>query len=69
MCYMLCKNGRNKQSNSSTQGQSGNQYGKQPGDSRTNPVTFNQSYGKLTPAIPSFDENPPQAVYETVNVR
>ena len=68
MCYVLCKNGKNKQSNSSTQGQSGNQYGKQPGDPRTNPVIFNQSYGKLTPVTPSFDEDPAQAVYETVNV-
>ena len=70
MCYVLCKNGKKKQSNSSTtQGQSENQYGKQPGDSRTNPVTVNQSYGKLTPATASFDKDPQQALYETVNVR
>ena len=68
MCYVLCKNGKNKQSNSSTQGQSVNQYGKKLGDSRTNAVAVNQSYGKLTPVTPSFDEDPPQAVYETVNV-
>ena len=68
MCYVLCKNGKNKQSNSSTQGQSENQYGKQPGDSKINPITFNQSYGKLTPATVSFDKDPQQAMYETVNV-
>ena len=69
MCYFLYKNGKNKQSNTSTQGQSENQYGKQPGKSSTNPVTINQSYGKLTPATPSFDEDPAQAMYETVNMR
>ena len=70
MCYFF-KNGKNKQSNSSTQGQSENQYGKQPGDSNTNPVTFNQSYGRQihVPATPSYDEDPPQTTYEPVNVR
>ena len=43
-----------------TQGQqSKNQCGRQPGDSSTNPVTVNQSYGKHTPAIASFGEDPP----------
>ena len=70
MCYLFYKNGNKKQSNSSTQGQSENQYGRQPGDSNTNPVTVNRSYGKLTPATPSFDEDPPQTMYEPVmNVR
>ena len=69
MCYFLHKNGKNKQSSTSTQGQrSENQYGKQPGDSNTNPVTFNQSYGKLTPATPSFDEDPAQTTYEVVSM-
>ena len=66
MCYLFYKNGNKKQSNSSTQGQIENQYGRQPGDSNTNPVTVNQSYGKH---IPSFDEDPPQTMYEPVNVR
>ena len=69
MCYVLYKTGKKKQSDSSTQGQSENQYDKQPGNSGTNPVTFNQSYGKLTPVTPSFDEDHPQAMYETVNMR
>ena len=66
MCYFLYKNGRNKQS---TQGQqSENQYGRQPGDSNTNPVTVNQLYGKKLPATPSFDEDPPQTTYEVVSM-
>ena len=69
MCYLLYKNGKNKQSNSSTQEQRRNQYGKQPGDSSTNPVTVNQSFGKQIPATASFDEDPSQTVYETVNIR
>ena len=71
MCYFFFKNGKNKQSNSSTQGQqSENQYGRQPGDSNTNSVTVNQSYGKHTPAIASFGEDPPpQTMYEAVSMR
>ena len=69
MCYLLYKNGKNKQSNSSTQEQRRNQYDRQPGDSSTNPVTVNQSYGKQIPATASFDEDPSQTVYETVNIR
>ena len=69
MCYFLYKTGKNKQSNSSTQGQNENKYGKQPVESSIYPVTVNQSYGKLTPATPSFGEDPQQAMYETVNVR
>ena len=71
MCYFLYKNGKNKQSNSSTQcRQSENQYGRQPaGDLRAYPATVNQSYGKHTPATASFDEDPPQTMYEAVNIR
>ena len=80
MCYFFYKNGKNKQSSSSTQGQSENQYGRQPaGDlsaypeihksSRTNPVTVNPSYGKHRAVTASFDEDPPQTMYEAVNVR
>ena len=69
MCYFLYKNGKNKQSNTSTQGQSENQYGRQLGDSCTNPVIVNQSYGKQIPTTPSFDEDPSQTVYEAVNIR
>ena len=68
MCYFLYKNGKNTQSNSSTQGQSENQYGRQLGDSCTNPITFNQSYGKHTPATASFDEDPSQTTYEAVSM-
>ena len=68
-CYLLYKIGKNKQSNCSTRWQSENQYGRQPGDSNTNSVTVNQSYGKHIPATPSFDEDPPQTTYEPVNVR
>ena len=68
MCYVLCKNGKNKQSNSSTQGQSENQYGKQPGDPNTYPATVNQSYyGRQLLATASFDEDPPQVTYEAVS--
>ena len=69
MCYFLYKNGNKKQSNTSTQGQSENQHGRQPGDSNTNPVTVNQSYAKHTAVTASFDEDPPQTMYEAVNVR
>ena len=61
--------GKNKQSNSYTQGQqSENQYGRQPDDSNTNPVTVNRSYGKQLPATPPFDEDPPQTMYEAVSI-
>ena len=69
VCYLLYKNGKNKQSNSSAQGQqSENQYGRQPGDSNTNPVIVNQSYRKQLPATPSFDEDPPQTTYEAMSI-
>ena len=67
MCYLLYKNGKNKQSNTSTQWQSENQYGKQLDDSCTNPVIVNQSYDKELPTTPSFDEDASQTVYEDVN--
>ena len=68
MCYYLYKNGKNKPSNSCTQCQSENQYGRQPGDSNINPITVNESYGKHIPATASFDEDPPQTMYEAVNM-
>ena len=68
MCYFLCKNGKHKQTNTSTQAQSKNQHDEQPGDSSTNTITVNQSYGKLTPVTASFDEDPQQDMYEPVNV-
>ena len=64
ICYLFYKIGTNKQTNSSTQCQSENQHDRQPGDFSTNPVTVNQSYGKLTPAIPSTDEDSSQIIYE-----
>ena len=69
MCYLLHKNGKNKQSNTSTQWQSENQYGKQLGDSCTNPVIVNQSYDKQLPTTPSFDEDTSQTMYDDVNIR
>ena len=69
MCHLFYKMGKNKQSNTSTRCQSEDQYGRQVGDpSRTNSVTVNQSYGKQIPATASFDEDPPQTMYEAVNV-
>ena len=64
ICYLFYKIGKNKQSNGSTQCQSENQHNRQPGDPNITSVTVNQSYGKLTPAIPSFDEDPSQVIYE-----
>ena len=57
MCFILYKNGKNKQSNVFTQGQSENKYGRQPGDSSTYPATINQSYyGKKLPATATLEE-------------
>ena len=64
ICYLFYKIGTNKQTNSSTRCQSESWHGRQPGDSSTYPVTVNQSYGELTPAIPSTDEDPSQIIYE-----
>ena len=69
MCYFFYKNGKNKQSSISTQRQSVNHYSRQPGGSSTNSVTVNQSYGTHIVTTPSFDEDPPQAMYEDMNMR
>ena len=59
MCYLFYKIGKSKQSNPSNRWpQMENLYGRQLGDSSTYPAAVNPSYGNLTPATTSFDEDP-----------